>query len=267
MTTLLTETFDNQDLTYGGSACYDDQFVGTSAFDSSIKYAGAYSNKNTWVEGAYYATGTGSAASRWLFTASDRVYVSLYIRLGSDWVGSGQSYHPHLLFLLSDTDYNTDPYCGIATNYLNCYIEPHENYLRLIIADELQTVPVHGEGTFYNVSGRNFTLGQWYHIELWYKMNTPGQYNGELKAWIDGVITNINYINVHYRPVEYSTMKWRTFVHASWIGDTSPQTQSMWLDDIYLGTEYLSRGKGDLLSMPSSRLCNKTNVRRLHPKI
>jgi len=55
--------------------------------------------------------------------------------------------------------------------------------------------------------------------------------DGIMRMWVDGVSV-YNVTNRIYRNGQNPTMKWRTFVIAPWIGDGSPQAQTMWIDDL-----------------------------------
>jgi hypothetical protein len=33
--------------------------------------------------------------------------------------------------------------------------------------------------------------GVWHKVELWVKLNTPGQYNATQKVWVDGVLRGV----------------------------------------------------------------------------
>jgi hypothetical protein len=259
--TLLTETWNDQSL----PAAYD-QLWTSAAFDSSIRMGSTgYSAKFTWNQGATIATGTGPAAARYLIPATEQIYVSTYWRFNSDWVGSGQGYHPHLIYILSDTDYNVNgAYSGLAANYLDTYIEPHALGAYLVLQDILNEGTTYGavcgSGCFYAPSV-DFVPNQWYRIEVWLKMNTMNgnspNADGEMKMWVDGVsVYDAN--NRIYRNGQNPTMKWRTVNIGPWIGDGSPRTQTMWMDDLIVGTERStggSCGDGSCLSGETCTSC------------
>ena len=70
------------------------------------------------------ATGpTSGDAQRHKFTASNSVYISYSVKYSSNWVGSGQTYHPHEFYLLSTLDGDYD---GPSDNYMTIYVE--QNY-------------------------------------------------------------------------------------------------------------------------------------------
>ena len=75
------------------------------------------------------------SAKRHLFTPTPTVYVSFWVKYSTNWVGSGQTYHPHEFVILSDLDGDWD---GPSDNYLTAYIENVYNnggYPRLALQD------------------------------------------------------------------------------------------------------------------------------------
>jgi hypothetical protein len=269
-TNLLTEGFNDNNLAARG--WFDDDSVD---IDTSTKYAGAGSLRLAWGNG-----GTNPpliVAMRKDFTASDTLYISMYWRFNSNWVGSGQSYHPHLIMILSDLD---DHWGGLAYNYLDTYIETSNLTPTMYLQDGMNvnlaygTPPNNltattetrdvagcngclsgsdcGTGSCYNVGGSewwnarnwtgssNFSLSAWQKVEVYLKMNTIASSHavadGIMKMWVDGGMV-INNTHVVFRTNQHPTMKWATFVIAPWIGDGSPQAQTMWIDELSIDTE------------------------------
>ncbi len=271
---LLTETFDDQNFATRG--WYDTTTA--AALDTSVKHSGSSSLKLTWPAGS---TNAGQTAMRHAITATDKLYVSMYWRFNTNWVGSGQSYHPHLVMVASDLDHNADPYSGIAYNYLNTYIETSALTPRLEIQDGRNISTTYalewtaaqaastqsravagcngaisgsdagdghdcynvGSGVYWN--GRrwngttNFQYSTWHHVESYFQMNTisngVAQPDGIMKMWIDGNLV-INKTNIVFRTNQHPTMKWGEVIIAPWIGDGSPQAQTMWIDDLIVST-------------------------------
>jgi len=62
-------------------------------------------------------------AARHLFPPTATIYVSYWVKYSANWVGSGQTFHPHEFYVLSDLD---GAYDGPSDNYLTLYIE--DNY-------------------------------------------------------------------------------------------------------------------------------------------
>jgi hypothetical protein len=274
-TTLFTESFE--DTGYAARGWYDNTAHGT------IVSGGQSGNCLQW---AWTATGTTPAnggAMRKAFTATDELYVKLYVKFQTGWRGSQQTYHPHMVTIPSDLD---DEYCSLANNYLNTYIElisdvgsPYAIRPSLAIQDSMRSngangtppndlrsttenrsaaycntpVPTGAAGTCYDATGdgdwysanvwtdtaHSLTTNAWHLIEAYFKMNTMtdsvANWNGEMKMWVDGVSV-ISHTDVQYRTNQDATKKWAQFVLSPWIGDGSPITQSMWLDELTVGT-------------------------------
>jgi len=65
-------------------------------------------------------TPTWGNAARHLFQATPTLYVSYWVKYSSNWVGSGQPYHPHELYVMSDQDGDFD---GLSNGWLVTYIQ------------------------------------------------------------------------------------------------------------------------------------------------
>jgi len=80
----------------------------------------------------------------------------------------------------------------------------------------------------------------WRRVEVYLKMNTiddgVGQRDGVMREWIDGELV-LNHLDVQYRTGQDATKMWSQFVLSPWIGDGAPITETMWLDEIEVGTE------------------------------
>lgn len=263
--TLFSEGFDDNN--FSSRAWFDDTSV---SLDTTTKYAGASSLKLAWNPGQAAPALIG--AMRKSFTPTDALYVSMYWRFNSNWIGSGTPYHPHLVMVTSDLD---DVWGGIAYNYLNTYIETSNLTPRLAIQDgmnvnnSLGTVPNDlttttenrdvggcngclsgsncgtsscydsGVGTYWN--GRkwegmqNFALNTWHKVETYLQMNSISSNH----AAADGIMRLwingtlvIDNSNMVFRTNQHPTMKWKTLVIAPWFGDGSPLAQTMWIDEL-----------------------------------
>lgn len=106
---------DFEDSGFAGRGWYD---ITGAALSTAERYSGSRSFECRFTVGATKCV-SGTPARR-LFSASDSVYVSFYIKHSANWVGSGRSYHPHM-FLLMTTE-NT-AYAGPAYTHLTGYIE------------------------------------------------------------------------------------------------------------------------------------------------
>jgi len=246
-TLLLQETFDNQSLPNASYATFS-----AVAFDDTVRQGGSgYSAKFTWDYLDEQPNGINTS-TRYTFTATEELYVSFYWRFAADWVGSGVSYHPHLIYILSDED---GLWGSPATSYLDVYIETTVLTPRMIIQDLAKDTPIHGSGSFYSAD-TTMVRGQWYHVECYFKMNTIGQSDGVMRMWVDGSQVYSS-TSVAYRNAPYTNMKFNYILIGPWIsispGNGSPQKQTMWIDSLEVHD-----------SIPSSstrKLNNVTGVR------
>ena len=76
----------------------------------------------TWAAGATQPTGSNTVRYD-LGADYQQLFVRYYVKFDSAWRGSGQTYHPHYLQILSNQDVSADPYGPTANNYLALYIE------------------------------------------------------------------------------------------------------------------------------------------------
>lgn len=67
---------------------------------------------------------TSGSAQRHKFTPTNSLYISYNVKYSTNWVGSGQDYHPHEFYVLSTLD---GQYDGPGANVLTLYVE--QNYL------------------------------------------------------------------------------------------------------------------------------------------
>ncbi len=96
-----------------------------------------------------------------------------------------------------------------------------------------------GGGAYWNGRGwdgaQNFSRNTWHKVEAYFRMNSISASravaDGIMWMKVDGNYV-INKTNIVYRTNQHPTIKWRTFVIAPWIGDGSPQAQTMWMDEL-----------------------------------
>ena len=100
-------------------------------------------------------------------------------------------------------------------------------------------------GRFFSGSS-NFSLNKWHKVEAYFKMNSidasRAAAEGIMKMWVDEIEV-INNTHMVYRTNQHPTMKWKTFVIAPWLGDGSPQAQTMWIDELTVANGMLSEDR------------------------
>jgi hypothetical protein len=77
--------------------------------------------------------------------------------------------------------------------------------------------------------------GQWYQIDTYVKMNTPGDHDGILRGWVDGELS-MEKTDLRFR--ETTDLKVETFwfniYHGG--GDTSPANNALYFDNLQMST-------------------------------
>lgn len=125
---LIFEDFETGD--FAAKGWYDG--FGDQRTDEEFKN-GLYSYEGHFAQGA-----TTSGAGRRLFTPTDRVYMSYWVKYSSNYIGSGVGYHPHEWSILTNEDWI---YQGPADTYLTTYIEQNAGRPILALQDSKNVDP------------------------------------------------------------------------------------------------------------------------------
>jgi hypothetical protein len=112
-TVLVSEGFENGNLDSRG---WFDATTVVTATDARPGSSGTHALQWHWTVGSTAPQGT----SRITFTPSSAVYVSYWVKMSSNWVGSGQPHHPHMSGFLTTED---DPWIGPSRTHLTTYDE------------------------------------------------------------------------------------------------------------------------------------------------
>ena len=114
-TLLFAESFDNASLAARG---WYDGPGGTISTTDVSPGGGAGSFQCQFNSGA---TGcAGGKPARHKHTATDRVFLRMWLKFSANWVGSGVAYHPHMFHFTTTAD---GDYIGPANSHLTLYIE------------------------------------------------------------------------------------------------------------------------------------------------
>ncbi len=97
-----------------------------------------YKNGSHSYEGHFAQGAKTSGAGRHLFTPTEKVYISYWVKYSSNWVGSGVAYHPHEWSILTNED---GIYQGPADTYLTTYIEQNGGRPLLALQDSKNVDP------------------------------------------------------------------------------------------------------------------------------
>ena len=75
---------------------------------------------------------SGGSPSRHIFTATDEVYISYYVKYSTNYTGSNRGYHPHEFYIITNENTN---YVGPAYTHLTAYVEQNEGTPALSLQD------------------------------------------------------------------------------------------------------------------------------------
>ena len=263
-TVFFSENFD--DANFGARGWYDNT---GGTIDSQNHIQGSTGSFDChWVQSGTECA--GGTPHRHLFTASPTVYVSFWMKLGSQavtWQGSGKPYHPHLIQLLTDAD---GAFVGPNSALFSALIETSLFTPRIAESDGAAVnvplvgtnllasatshsvagcngdqnatatcfpcpLPFYCNSTFWDAASPAFVNNQWHHVEFYAAMNSTSggiaNADGVFKLWVDGGLV-INYSNVYLRTGNNPNRKFNQLLLAPYIGDGSPIAQDLWLDDL-----------------------------------
>jgi hypothetical protein len=123
----------------------------------------------------------------------------------------------------------------------------------------------HAAGSNYQIfADYDFSAnrGKWLLVELLFVLNTPGQSNGTMMMWVDGVQINLynadgNLMdNNGFTLIDSTDRKFNSMWFMSLNNGTPNPTQDMWVDDLYI-----SNSNDHESSTPSRKLNNVTGNR------
>lgn len=222
-------------------------------FDDGALGPGWYDNRGlVVVNGAAefrFAAGSSTPASgsgtRIQFEPQTGVRISYRVKYSPGWVGSGQPFHPHELYLLTNLD---GRYAGLARSHLTVYVEQNAGRPVMLLQDSLNI----GQGAVAGcdvlpgdcyTSGGNrmngrawaaqvapLTPGGWHTVEATVRLNTPGQPDGELSLTVDGTRV-LHVTDAVMRSVTNASMQLNQLVIGPYMS-RSPVEQTMWVDDV-----------------------------------
>jgi PKD repeat protein len=274
-TTLFQDGFEDPD--FASRGWYD---FGAWVQTTAQAHSGTGSLQMRFQPGANQPIGGGG---RHLFTETESVYLSYWVKYSTNWVGSGASYNPHEFLLLTNAD---DIYAGPAWTALTMYVEHvHQtggnvptvrasdriNIDQTRIGQNLSAITelrgangCNGEtdghstacwdaggGTFWNektwAATRPYFLdapgagykNDWHFVEVYVRLNSIvagiGLTDGVVQYWFDGQVV-LDHRDVLLRTGRSPDMEFNQLLIGLWMSDGSPVQQTMWIDDLTIGT-------------------------------
>ncbi len=242
---LFAEGFDDPHLLKRG--WYDgDSFTISGIFP----YGGKGCIEYSWRAGT--TRPAGSSGIRRLFEATETVYLRFYIKLSKGWGWTDRPYHPHLIQFMTTENRKFD---GPAASHLTVYVEPSNGKLRLAAQDiqnkdkpkGLTQGPLKGgfNGRFYDSEGVLFKDDEWHCVEAMFRLNTldlaadKPNADGIVRGWFDDNLV-IERKDIVLRSTDFPKMQFNQFLLLPYFGPgLLPHAQSMWIDELAVGTKRL----------------------------
>ena len=178
----------------------------------------------TYEPGTYSTSTSGGTA-----TLETSGHTDLYIGHWMKW-SSPFNWNP----VATKVDYLTISGANAIGQRDNFAFNVRDNGNTLVFTQQLWAAPG-TQNRFANVSSQSFQLNRWYWFEFHVRLNTVGQANGLLEAWVD------NKLVMSHNDVTYRTYNgtWGIFSHAAvWGGGggTISQQQYFWVDHTVIST-------------------------------
>ncbi len=200
-------------------------------------------------------TPSDSSGVRHSIAPTEVVHLRFHLRLSKDWSWTNKPYGPHLLHFMTTEN---GKFHGPAASRLTLYIEPVNGKLRLAAQDIQNQDSPHGltqgplrggyNGTFFDSPDVVFDDGEWHCVEAMFKLNSldrgtdkPNQ-DGEVRGWVDGNLV-VEQTDVVFRSPDYPEMKFNQFMMLPYFHHGVPHDQSLWIDELAVGTERLGPAK------------------------
>ncbi|AMV40190.1 hypothetical protein [Planctomyces sp. SH-PL62] len=246
---LFSEGFEDTNLKTRGWYDGDDRF--TLGEDAAV---GRRSIQYHFPKGKL--TPSDSSGVRHAIEPTEVVYLRFHLKLSPDWSWTGKPYGPHLLHFMTTEN---GKYYGPAASRLTLYVEPVNGKLRLAAQDIQNEDAPHGltqgplrggyNGTFHDSRDVLFDDGEWHCVEAMFKLNSldpagdkPNP-DGEARGWVDGKLV-VERNDVVFRSTDFPNMKFDQFMMLPYFHDGVPHDQTLWIDDLAVGTERIGTGSG-----------------------
>ncbi len=222
-TTFFFEPFENSDFSDRG--WYD--ISGATLTTTEHIDPSTSALEMTFNEGSKTVNGS---VGRHLFDETETVYLSYWVKYTANWVGSQRSYHPHEFYVLTNKD---GAYVGPASAVLEVRIEQnHDRVSEMLPLVILHDRRVWGSEGFTDEPGPRYK-NDWHFIEVYLQMNSAvGVADGIVQHWFDGTLVS-DVRDVEFRvEADHDDMLFNQLLVGPYIGDGSPATQTMWIDDL-----------------------------------
>jgi uncharacterized protein YjdB len=181
------------------------------------------------------AGGSPALTERDLGSTASTLYVSMWIKLSSNWVGQMTGTNKVLHFWMAGLNRLFVYIDGSGANILQPYVGLQGIATPYNDGAGSTSTSVNLRPNVPGQTGAQIVRGQWYHWELVFAINSSGGTDGSADWWVNGVqvghYTGIGYVSSSQSRV-FQTMKW----DPTWggLGGSVPADQFMTMDHIYI---------------------------------
>jgi hypothetical protein len=187
-----------------------------------------------------YLLGSTGPWMRYAFPGQDRVYSRYYRKWPANWQWPSKvgPHDTHLFAMYGKQVFApTDTYLTVSTEsgYQGLPGSQQQGTIGLLTRGILQ-------GEDYRVfSSLNsppppFLLDRWYCIETLATMNSPGNKDGRIQIWVNGV-PRFDVTRLLLRDARNPRLQFDVFMFGPYFHGGTPQAQSTWLDALVIATE------------------------------
>jgi uncharacterized protein YjdB len=170
-----------------------------------------------------------------LGSTASTLYVSMWIKISSNWQGHPTGTNKVLHFWVAGLNRVFVYIDGSGTNILQPYLGLQGIATAYNDGHGSTSTSVNLSPNVAGQTGAQIVRGQWYHWELVLRVNTSGATDGSADWWINGVQVG------HYTGIGYvSSGQSRTWEDMKWdptwggLGGTIAADQFMWMDHFYM---------------------------------
>ncbi|MFN2289303.1 MAG: polysaccharide lyase [Chromatocurvus sp.] len=178
----------------------------------------------------------------------ESMYFRYYLRLGNDWAPRVGGKMPGFA-----GTYNTAGWGGRSSDgtngwssrgaYANSSLLPEESTMLGSYVYHTGWDTGYGETVGWNLGPTGLVeKNRWYSVEQYLQLNTPGESNGVMKSWVDGVLV---FNREDYRFRDTDELKIETLWMNVYHGGTRSSSQDirLYIDNVVIATEYIGPGR------------------------
>ncbi len=185
-----------------------------------------------------YQLGSTGPWMRHQFPGQDRIYTRYYRKWAPNWRWP-VSFGPHDTYIFAMYG---QPWFAPTQTYLTIYTDaiytgaPGWQFGTVGLGTKayFQGLPS-SQLTSLQPPPPRFQLGRWHCIETMATMNTPGNADGRLQLWLDGVPI-FDVTGLVLRDTNNPSLQFDLFMFGPYFHDGTPQVQSTWLDALVVAT-------------------------------